>query len=125
MKLRNPLTKLITLAMAVTALVYASGLQQPVNGQTGDGSVRSVSYTSLGIVPGQTVRLSVASDERSVGTMSWSSATTSRLGATQVIALPFTNRNGYKWRQEKFASPMFGVMICTLTVVIRSRDACR
>ena len=72
MKLRNPLTKLITLAMAVTALVYASGLQQPVNGQTGDGSVRSVSYTSLGIVPGQTVRLSVASDERSVGTMSWS-----------------------------------------------------
>ena len=72
MKLRNPLTKLITLAMAVTALVYASGLQQPVNGQTGDGSVRSVSYTSLGIVPGQTVRLSVASDERSAGTMSWS-----------------------------------------------------
>ncbi len=72
MKLRNPITKLITFTMAVIALVYASGLQQPVNGQTGDGSVRSVSYTSLGIVPGQTVRLSVASDERSVGTMSWS-----------------------------------------------------
>lgn len=72
MKLRNPITKLITLTMAVTALVCASGLLQPVNGQTGDGSVKSVSYTSLGIVPGQTVRLSVASDERSVGTMSWS-----------------------------------------------------
>jgi len=72
MKLRNPLTKLITLTMAVTALVGAAGLLQPVNGQTGDGSVKSVSYTSLGIVPGQTARLSVASDERSAGTMSWS-----------------------------------------------------
>jgi len=71
MKLRNPITKLITLIMAVTALVCA-GVAQPSNGQTGDGSVKSVSYTSLGIVPGQTVRLSVASDERSVGTMSWS-----------------------------------------------------
>ena len=30
-----------------------------------------MSYTSLGIVPGQTVRLSVASDEKSEGTMSW------------------------------------------------------
>ena len=72
MKLRNPITKLITLTMAVTALLCAPGLLQPVNGQTSDGSVRSVSYTSLGIVPGQTVRLSVGSDERSEGTMSWS-----------------------------------------------------
>jgi hypothetical protein len=72
MKLQNPITKLITLSMAVTALVCAPVLRQPVNGQTGDGSVRSVSYTSLGIVPGQTVRLSVASDEKSAGTMSWS-----------------------------------------------------
>jgi len=58
--------------MAVAALVGAPGLLQAVNAQTGDGSVRSDSYTSLGIVPGQTVRLSVASDEKSVGTMSWS-----------------------------------------------------
>lgn len=72
MKLHNPFTKLITLTMAVTALVCAFGLLQPVNGQTGGGSVRSESYTSLGIVPGQTVRLSVASDEKSEGTMSWS-----------------------------------------------------
>jgi len=72
MKLRNPITKLVTLTIAVTVLVCAQGLLQPVNGQTGDGSVKSVSYTSLGVVPGQTVRLSVASDERSVGTMSWS-----------------------------------------------------
>lgn len=72
MKLRNPLTKLITLIMVVNALVCAPRLEQPVNGQTGDGSTKSVSYTSLGIVPGQTVRLSVASDEKSAGTMSWS-----------------------------------------------------
>lgn len=58
------LTKLITLTIAVTALVCATGLLQPVKGQTGDGSATSVSYTSLGIVPGQTVRLSVASDEK-------------------------------------------------------------
>jgi hypothetical protein len=72
MKLRNLITRLIILIMAVTALVCAPSSLQPVNGQTGDGSVRSVSYSSLGIVPGQTVRLSVASDEKSVGTMSWS-----------------------------------------------------
>jgi len=72
MKLRNTITKLIPLTIAVTVLVCVTGLLQPVKGQTGDGSVRSVSYTSLGIVPGQTVRLSVASDEKSVGTMSWS-----------------------------------------------------
>ena len=71
MKLPNPITNLITLTIAVTALVCASGLLQPVKGQTGDGSLTSVSYTSLGIVPGQTVRLSVASDEKSEGTMSW------------------------------------------------------
>lgn len=72
MKLRNPITKLIILTMAVTALLCAPGLLQPVNGQTGDGSAGSISYSSLGIVPGQTVRLSVGSDETSVGTMSWS-----------------------------------------------------
>jgi len=68
----HPITKLITLTMVVTALVCVTGLPQPVKGQTGDGSATSVSYTSLGIVPGQTVRLSVASDEGSAGTMSWS-----------------------------------------------------
>lgn len=66
------LTKLITLTIAVTALVCVTGLLETVKGQTGDGGVKSVSYTSLGIVPGQTVRLSVASDEKSTGTMSWS-----------------------------------------------------
>ena len=71
MKLR-PITKLITLTMVVTALACVTGLPQPIKGQTGDRSTTSVSYTSLGIVPGQTVRLSVASDETSVGTMSWS-----------------------------------------------------
>lgn len=67
----KPLNSL-TLFIAVTALVCALGLLQPVNAQTGDGNVKSVSYTSLGIVPGQTVRLSIASDEKSTGTMSWS-----------------------------------------------------
>ena len=72
MKLLNQITKLITLTLAMTALVCVTGLLQPVKGQTGNGSTTSESYTSLGIVPGQTVRLSVASDERSAGTMSWS-----------------------------------------------------
>jgi hypothetical protein len=72
MKLRNPITNLITLTLAATALVCVTGLLQPVNARTGDGRAVSESYTSLGIVPGQTVRLSVASDEKSPGTMSFS-----------------------------------------------------
>ena len=96
MKLQNPITKLITLTMAVTALLCALGLLQPVNGQTGDGSVRSVSYTSLGIVPGQTVRLSVGSDERSVGTMSWSFSYYLAPGSNSSYSAPLYQS---EWRQ--------------------------
>src|SRR6185369_14771887 len=81
MKLRNPITKLITLTIAVTALVCVIGLLQPVKGQT-------VSYTSLGIVPGQTVRLSVASDERSAGTMSWSFTYYRAPGSDSIYSAP-------------------------------------
>lgn len=88
MKLRNPITKLITLTIAVTALVCATGLLQPVKGQTGDGSVKSVSYTSLGIVPGQTVRLSVASDEKSEGTMSWTFSYYLAHGSNSIYSAP-------------------------------------
>src|SRR5689334_20532774 len=86
MKLR--ITKLITLTIAVTALVCALGLLQPVNAQTGDASVRSVSYSSLGIVPGQTVRLSVASDEKSAGTMSWSFSYYRARGSNSTYSAP-------------------------------------
>lgn len=77
MKTRNTITKLIAISMAVAALVAAdllggAGLLQPVKAQIGDGSVRFVSYASLGIVPGEKVRLNVANTEKSTGTLSLS-----------------------------------------------------
>ena len=75
MKTHNTITKLIAITMALAALVAAdllgAGLLQPVNAQIGDGSVRFVSYASLGIVPGEMVRLNVANTEKS-GTLSLS-----------------------------------------------------
>ena len=57
--------------MIVTALVAAdllgeAGLLQPVEAQIGDGSVKFMSYTSIGIIPGE-VRLSVINTEESAG----------------------------------------------------------
>ena len=72
MKTRNTITKLITITMAVAALaatgvLCGAGWLQPVEAQSGDGSVRFVSYTSIGIVHGQRVRLSVGNPEESTG----------------------------------------------------------
>jgi uncharacterized membrane protein YjfL (UPF0719 family) len=58
MKTRHTLTKLITKTMAVAALAAAGILfgadwLQPVEAQSGDGSVTFVSYASIGIVPGE------------------------------------------------------------------------
>jgi hypothetical protein len=73
MKTRNTITKLIVLTLSVAALLAADLLSgQPVKAQTSDGSVRFVSYASLGIVPGQKIRLSVANSEKSGGTASLS-----------------------------------------------------
>ena len=55
MKLRNPFTKLITLTMAVTALVCAFGLLQPVNGQTSQPvRLRGYIYDATGRLLAQT-----------------------------------------------------------------------
>jgi hypothetical protein len=63
MKTRNTITKLISKTMAVAALaaglLCGAGWLQPVEAQTGDGSVRFVSYAAVGIVPGEGVRVSV------------------------------------------------------------------
>jgi hypothetical protein len=76
MKTRNTITKLITITMAVAALAAAllcgAGWLQPVKAQTGDGSVRFVSYQSVGIVHGQRIRLSVGNTEQSTGTLALS-----------------------------------------------------
>jgi len=68
MNTRNAITKLITITM--TALLAASIL--PVKAQTGDGSVRFVSYASIGIVAGERIRLSVANTEQSGGNLTLS-----------------------------------------------------
>lgn len=74
MKTRNTITKLITktLAVAALALLCGAGWLQPVQAQIGDGSVKFLSYASIGIVPGQKVRLSVANTEQSAGNLSLS-----------------------------------------------------
>jgi len=64
MKTRNTFTKLITITLAVAALAAAgllngAGLLQPVEAQTSDGSVRSVSFAPIGIIPGQRLSYSL------------------------------------------------------------------
>ncbi len=77
MKIRNRITKLISKTMAVATLAAAgllcgTGWLQPVQAQIGDGSVRFISYASVGIVHGEKVRLSVSNTEKSTGTLSLS-----------------------------------------------------
>ena len=71
MKIRNTLTKLIAITMAVAALLGAGWLQ-PVEAQIGDGSVKFVSHASLGIVPGEKIRFTVGNNERATGTLTLS-----------------------------------------------------
>lgn len=70
------ITKLIaiimTLATLVAVLPGGGGLLPVVNAQTGDGSVRFVSYASIGIVRGQRIRLSVANTAESGGSLTLS-----------------------------------------------------
>ena len=76
MKTRNAITKLINKTLAAATLIaasllYGTSLLQPVQAQT-DGSVRFVSYATIGIVPGERVRLSVANTEESAGNLTLS-----------------------------------------------------
>jgi hypothetical protein len=72
----NKITKLITRSMAVAALaaglLCGAGWLKPVRAKTGDGSVRFVSYASVGIVHDQRVRVSVSNPRESTGTLSLS-----------------------------------------------------
>ena len=76
MKTRNTITKLITKTMAVAALaaglICGVGWLQPVEAQTGDGSVSFVSYAAVGIIHGEKVRLSVGNTAQTPGsTVTW------------------------------------------------------
>ena len=77
MQIRNAITKLITKTMAVAmvaaaGLLCATGWLQPVHAQTGDGSVKFISYASIGMVHGEKARLMVSNTEESTGTLSLS-----------------------------------------------------
>lgn len=81
MKTRKTITRPIAItltvaAMAVAFLLSGAGWLQPVEAQTGDGSVKFVSYQTIGIVHGQKIRFSVGNSvgntKDSAGTMSLS-----------------------------------------------------
>lgn len=74
MKTRNAI---LAITIAVAALATAgipgrAGWLQPVAAQSGDGSVKFVHYATLGIIPGERVRLSVANTAKSGGNLSLS-----------------------------------------------------
>lgn len=76
MKARNTITKLtITMALAALAVagLFCSAVWLPrVEAQSGDGSVKFVSYASVGIIPGEKVRLSVGNNAKAPGsTITW------------------------------------------------------
>ena len=94
MKIRNAITKHITKTMSVAALAAAgllcgAGWLQPVQAQTGDGSVRFISYTSVGFVHGEKVRLSVSNTEESTGTLSLSFSYYLAHGTNASSGVPF------------------------------------
>ncbi len=73
MKTGNTIKKSIAITVTMAALAAAclggAGWLHPVEAQTGDGSVKFVSYQSIGIVHGQKIRLSVGNTEQSAGTL--------------------------------------------------------
>ena len=74
MKTLNLITRLSAITMAVVAagLLTGDGLLPPVQAQMNDGSVKFVSYTAIGIVPDEKIRLSVANTEKSTGNLTLS-----------------------------------------------------
>ncbi|HEU4434581.1 MAG TPA: hypothetical protein VFR51_14455 [Pyrinomonadaceae bacterium] len=77
MKTNKTITRLLTMALAVAALAAAGLLSgaswvQPVEAQTGDGSVKFISYASVGIVHGQKVSLCAGNVSKATGNLSLS-----------------------------------------------------
>ena len=79
MKTRNTITKLvITMAVAALAaagLLCSAGWPPPVAAQTGDDTVRFVSYAAIGIIPGEKIRLSMGNNAASTGNPNLTAAT--------------------------------------------------
>lgn len=88
MKARNTITKFLTITFAA-ALLCGAGLLQPVEAQIGDGSVKFISYTSTGIVPGERVRLCVGNPEESRGSASLSFSFYLAHGTNSLNSVPF------------------------------------
>ena len=105
MKTRNTITKLITMtfaALVAADLLCGGGLLQPVKAQTGDESVKFVSYASIGIVHGQKVRLSVANNEESGGTLSLSFSFYLAHGSNASSSVPLYESEWIKVPQREF-----------------------
>lgn len=101
MKTRNTLTKLITITMAVAALAAAGLLSgtawlQPVEAQsdkdlhiTSASYDEHISYASIGIVPGERVRVSVANTAESAGNLTLSFQYYLAHGSNASTSVPF------------------------------------
>lgn len=79
MKIRKTIIKLaITMAMAALAaagLLCSAVWLQPVEAQSGDGSVKFISYAAIGIVPGEKIRITVGNSASSSSNPNLASAT--------------------------------------------------
>jgi hypothetical protein len=95
MKTRNTISKLLTLTLAA-ALLCGTGLLLPVEAQTGNGSVKFISYASVGIVPGEKVRLSVGNAEESTGNITLSFSYYLAHGTNSSSSVPFYET---EWKQ--------------------------
>ena len=87
MKTRITITKLIAITMAA-GLLCGAGWPQPVEAQSGDGSVRFVSYASIGIARGRKVHLSVGNPEQATGTLTLSLSYYLAHGTNSVNSVP-------------------------------------
>lgn len=99
MKIRNTITKLITITMTMAALVV---VDLPVKAQTGDGSVRFVSYASIGVVHGQKIRLGVANTAESGGTLSLSFSFYLAHGSNTASSVPLYESESIKVPAKEF-----------------------
>jgi hypothetical protein len=109
MKTRNTITKLIALTTTVAALITASllcggSLLQPVEAQTSDGSVRFVSYASVGIVHGQKVRISVSNPEESTGNITLSCSYYLANGGNSSSSVPLYESESIRVPPREFRS---------------------
>jgi len=94
MKTRNTITKLITMTLAALVaaeLLCGAGLLQPVKAQTGDGSVKFVSYASIGIVHGQRFDSVWPTTKSRAEPSACHSASTWHTGATLRVWVPALN----------------------------------